>query len=153
MRKTITIGGKEVELECNLGTATFYQELTGKNLFEMIPEIGRKMSEAALALREAKEAHPEDDTDPEVVRLTGEIGKVAHQATAEAEALAFIMETQAKFGKSREDIAKIRALLTKDDLLAWKMDLGPTAITYSTYTELAKFWGAQTKSTTEPKNA
>lgn len=36
MKKTITIGGRDLEFEANLGTSELYQILTGENLFEVL---------------------------------------------------------------------------------------------------------------------
>ena len=40
MRKTLTFGGVPVEIEANLGTASFFQEFTGMNILDEQRHVG-----------------------------------------------------------------------------------------------------------------
>lgn len=151
MRKTIEIGGQEVELEANLGTASFFQEFTGKNIFNISSQIASKMGESA---QKAKENKNKDATAAEKkLELLGSgFSEAISEAVEVGKALAYIMHIQTKYGKTKEDISRIRAELTKDDLLAWEFNFVPNAFTFETYTKIMGFWQAQTETTSTEKN-
>lgn len=150
MRKNIEIGGRDIELEANLGTAAFYQELTGYNLFEISSRIAKMMTDAVKTVTANK---PKASKSELKVDLIGSgIGEASSLAVETAEALAYIMNLQTQFGKTKEDIYKIREKLTKDDQLEWMMSFSPESFTYKTYTEIMSFWKAQSKETSIEKN-
>ena len=153
MKKIIKIGQKELELECNLGTAAFFQELTGRNLFDLTAELSAKLADASREI--------------EALRVQGEVDKTAilnsnsaikNLAAAKADAidmaskLTYIMQLQAKHGKEKKDIFEIREELNKDDLLIWMMDFEADSFDINTYKEVLGFWKSQTQTTSEAKN-
>lgn len=151
MRKEILIGGQTIELEANLGTASFFQEFTGKNIFNISSEIAAKMSEAAKKTAQNKEIM-NDKNKLKLELLESGITEAVTEAVDVAKALTYIMNLQTKYGKTKEDIGKIRSELTKDDLLAWEMNFSPDSFSFDTYTKLMSFWKRQTEATSEEKN-
>lgn len=153
MKKTIKIGQKELELECNLGTAAFFQELTGRNLFDLTAELSAKLADAS---REIDALRVQGEVDKTAILNSNSAVKILAAAKADAidmaSKLAYIMELQAKHGKEKKDIFEIREKLNKDDLLVWMMNFDADSFDINTYKEVLEFWKSQTQTTSEAKN-
>lgn len=150
MRRTINISGQEIELEANLGTASFFQEFTGKNIFNISSEIASKMGDATKKVKNTNPNATASEKKLEI--LEGGFSEAIAEAVDVGKTLAYIMNVQTKYGKTKDDISKIRSELTKDDLLAWEFQFAPHAFTFETYTKIMSFWKAQTESTSIEKN-
>lgn len=152
MRRTLIIGGKEVELEANLGTASFFQEFTGKNILETSSLITGQVKKMNLKNVDLTKSDEELLKSKEIIENVSPLTSVANEMIEVAKRLAYVMHVQTKYGKTKEDISKIRSELTEDDLLAWSFEFSTTAFTAHTYTQLMSFWRDQTEKTSVPKN-
>lgn len=154
MRKNITIGERTIELECNLGTASFFQEFVKKNIFSCSSDIASKMAAAAKVIKSAgiTQESSKADIAAEASQALDDLSMAKAEAVDVAAKLIYIMSLQAQSGKTKEDISKIRSLLTDDDYLLWSMDISPELITFDTYKEVMDFWKAQTTKTSQSKN-
>ena len=152
MRKTLTFGGVPVEIEANLGTASFFQEFTGMNILEMSSVMSEEMKKIGIKVTPTTTVD-ELSKNPKLIENISPISVMSGRMIEIAKQLAFVMSVQAKYGKTKEDISRIRAELTRDDMLAWSFQFEPTAFTVQTYTELVTFWKAQASTTSIPKNA
>lgn len=150
MRTTMMIDGQTIELEANLGTASFFQEFTGKNIFTVSSEIASKMGEAVKKSKGNIKNLSEAEKKLEL--LDSGMTEAAAEAVEVGKALAYIMNIQTKYGKTKEDISKIRTELTQDDLIAWSFQFSPKAFSFDTYTKMMSFWKAQTETTSIEKN-
>lgn len=153
MRRTMYFGGIPVDLEANLGTAVLFQEFTGKNLLEASSLLTKQIK--GIDLTGIKPTTKAEDLaqNKNFLNNIGDLSTTAEQMADIAKRLAYVMKTQAQFGKTKEDISKIRQLLTEDDLLAWSFNFDPTAFTAGSYKELMEFWRDQSQRMTTPKNA
>lgn len=151
MRKIITIGERTIELECNLGTASFFQEFAKRNIFSCSSEIATRTAAAAKVIKAAG-VTTNVDIATEANQALEELALAKAEAVDVAAKLIYIMSLQASHGKTKEDISMIRALLTDDDYLVWSMDISPELITFETYKEVMDFWKTQTEKTSQSKN-
>lgn len=154
MRKNITIGERTIELECNLGTASFFQEFAKRNIFSCSSEIATRTAAAAKVIKSAgiTQESSKADIAAEASQALDDLSMAKAEAVDVAAKLIYIMSLQAQSGKTKEDISKIRSLLTDDDYLLWSMDISPELITFDTYKEVMDFWKAQTTKTSQSKN-
>lgn len=155
MRTTMHFGGVPVELEANLGTARFFQEFTGMNLMETSGRLAKSMKDLNIDRTKIADANDAKALaeNKEIMANIDKLSAASSQMIEFAEKLAFVMNTQTKFGKQIEDIHKIRQELNDDSFLAWSLQFEPTAFTVQTYTNLMAFWREQSKTTSIAKNA
>lgn len=154
MRRKITVGGREIELECNLGTAAFFQEFAKKNIFDVSSRIATKMSQAyeAIAKQRINDEINKLALYSRAPEAMDDLAAVQADAVDVASKLVYIMNLQTRYGKNKEDIYKIRQELTDEDYLVWSMDFEPGSFSYNTYKEVMSFWKEQTEKTSESKN-
>lgn len=151
MRREITIGETRLDIECNNGTAAFFQEFTNKNIYDVITEPAGKLAELSK-LRSLNLADANTLNDPETAAAITSASKVASETIEIAQELAYIMNLQAVNNKTLEGISEIRKKLNKDDFLVWLMQFSPTDFSSKTYMELTGFWRKQSTGSSTPKN-
>lgn len=153
MRRQITIGNKNIDIECNSGTALFFQEFTGLNIYELItkPLAKIKNIDSLKGLKDNPDKL-EILNDPETLSKIETSSKLMNEAIEYAQKLTYIMSLQATHNKTLDGISEIRKELNQDDYLAWLMQFDAKDFSFKTYLEITAFWRRQTEGTSEPKN-
>lgn len=145
------IGETSLDIECNNGTAAFFQEFTNKNIYDVITEPAGKLSELSK-LKGLNLAEADTLNDPETAAAIVNASKVANETIEIAQQLAYIMNLQAQHNKTLDGISEIRKKLNRDEFIVWLMQFGPTDFSAKTYMDLTGFWRNQTKGSSQAKN-
>jgi hypothetical protein len=123
MRKTITVGTIELEVEANMASAELYRKMTQRDWDMDLVSISKMNSEnrEEMALK--------------IIDLTKH--------------MAFVMATQAKF---YEEPRKQIAMMNEEDYIIWLSQFGPRDFNQDVYLDILKLWRDQNTTTSEAKN-